>query len=126
VAARARHVPVRKVTHGDSRSLTEQPRGLLTCDPAGAALVATTFASRESRISHPLDPHSCIGEVSGSAPSAASPTEAWSHDDTQDRQWRPKRLAEARGFRLNRQLDTIELDFRAKGLIEPLKGAAVF
>jgi hypothetical protein len=33
--ARARHMPVRRVTHGDSRSLTEQPPLPLTCAAAG-------------------------------------------------------------------------------------------
>src|SRR5262245_39327218 len=43
---RARHVPVREVTHGDSRSFTEQPAELLTCGTAGPVVAATSFASR--------------------------------------------------------------------------------
>jgi len=38
---RARHVPVSKVTHGDSRSVTEQPALLLAWAAAGPAVVAT-------------------------------------------------------------------------------------
>jgi hypothetical protein len=44
--ARARHVPVRRVVYGDSRSFTEQPAVLLTCANAGHAGGATSFASR--------------------------------------------------------------------------------
>ncbi len=47
--ARARHVPVRGVTHGDSRSFMGQPVALLTCAAAGQPVAATTFASRGSR-----------------------------------------------------------------------------
>ena len=49
-AGRAPHVPVRRVTYGDSRSFTEQPALLLTCTAAGPAVVATSFASRESDV----------------------------------------------------------------------------
>ncbi len=44
--SRARRVPVRRVTHGDSRSFTEQLTMLLTCAAAGPAGAATSFASR--------------------------------------------------------------------------------
>jgi hypothetical protein len=47
-ADHARHVPVRRVTHGDSRSLTEQPAVLLTRAAAGPPGAATTFARCES------------------------------------------------------------------------------
>jgi hypothetical protein len=40
---RARHVPVREVTDGDSRSFTEQPGWLLTCGAAGPPVATTTF-----------------------------------------------------------------------------------
>jgi hypothetical protein len=48
---RARHVPVSRVTHGDSRSITEQPALRLTCATAGPSVAATSFASRGSRLS---------------------------------------------------------------------------
>jgi hypothetical protein len=48
-ADHARHVLVKRVTHGDSRSLTEQPAVLLTCAAAGPPGAATTFASRCSK-----------------------------------------------------------------------------
>jgi hypothetical protein len=50
---RAPHVPVRRVTHGDSRSFTEQPALLLTCATAGPAGLSTSFASRGSGGSSP-------------------------------------------------------------------------
>jgi hypothetical protein len=40
--ARARHVPVSTVTHGASRSLTEEPVVPLTCAAAGRLPVATS------------------------------------------------------------------------------------
>lgn len=40
------HVPARRVTHGDSRSFTEQPAAPLTCAAAGPPVAATTFTSR--------------------------------------------------------------------------------
>jgi hypothetical protein len=47
-ADHARHVPVRRVTHGDSRSFTEQPLRRLTYAAAGPVLASTSFASRGS------------------------------------------------------------------------------
>jgi hypothetical protein len=47
--ARARRMPVRRVTHGDSRSLTEQPPLPLTCAATGPPRAATSFASRGSQ-----------------------------------------------------------------------------
>jgi len=46
--ARARHMPVRRVTHGDSGSLAEQPPRSLTCAAAGPPRAATSFAGRRS------------------------------------------------------------------------------
>ena len=40
---RARHVPVRRVTHGDSRSVTGQPVWLLTGAAAGPPVAATSL-----------------------------------------------------------------------------------
>ena len=48
--AHARHVPVRRVTHGDSRSLTEQPAALMTCAAAGPPVAATSYASRGQQV----------------------------------------------------------------------------
>src|SRR6266498_2445126 len=45
---RARCVPVSRAAYGDSRSLTGQPTGHLTCAVAGPAGAATTFANRGS------------------------------------------------------------------------------
>jgi hypothetical protein len=45
---RARHVPVSRATHGDSRSVTEQPAVLLSCAAAGPPVAVTSFASRGS------------------------------------------------------------------------------
>jgi len=46
---RARRVPVRRATHGDSRSSHHgQPAALLTCAAAGPASASTSFASRGS------------------------------------------------------------------------------
>jgi hypothetical protein len=42
--ARARHVPVKGVTHGDSRSVTEQPALFLTCAAERSPVAATSFA----------------------------------------------------------------------------------
>jgi hypothetical protein len=47
--ARARHMPVSRVTHGDSRSLTEQPPLPLTRAAAGPPRAAASFASRGSQ-----------------------------------------------------------------------------
>src|SRR5262245_15199553 len=44
--ARARRVPVGRVTHGHSRSITEQPAPFLTCVSAGPPGAVTSFASR--------------------------------------------------------------------------------
>jgi hypothetical protein len=49
----ARNVPVRRVTHGDSRSFTEQPAALLTCLAAGSRVAVTSFASRGSGVRVP-------------------------------------------------------------------------
>src|SRR5258708_7956800 len=52
---RAPRVPVRRVTYGDSRSVTDQPAVLLTCAAAGPPVTAASFASRGSATpwSHP-------------------------------------------------------------------------
>jgi hypothetical protein len=54
--ARARHMPVRGVTYGDSRSFTEQRAVRLTCAAAGPPVAATSFASRGSGVRVPLAP----------------------------------------------------------------------
>src|SRR5215831_8309643 len=61
--SRARCVPVRRVTHGDSRSFTEQPAVLMTCAAAGPASAATSFASRGSR---PTQSHAEVAQPYGS------------------------------------------------------------
>src|SRR5215475_8309097 len=61
---RARHVPVNRVTHGDSRSFTGLPAVHLTCAAAGPAVAATSFASRGSGVRvpqlHPGQAHIAI------------------------------------------------------------------
>lgn len=47
--ARARHMPVRRVTHGDSRSFTEQPAARLTCATAGPPVAATSHSLQPRR-----------------------------------------------------------------------------
>jgi hypothetical protein len=59
---RARHVPVKRVAYGDSRSFTEQPAMVLTCAATGRAGAATTFASRGPGVRVPLAPPEVAGQ----------------------------------------------------------------